>query len=37
MATELAVTHEALNQAVATLENKRIVSRHPGGISLRGS
>ena len=35
LATELAVTHEALYRAVATLEKNRVVFREPGGISLR--
>lgn len=37
LATELAVTHEALYRAVAALEKKKIVFRDPGGISLRRS
>lgn len=35
LATELAVTHEALYRAVARLEKERVVVREPGGISLR--
>lgn len=35
LATELAVTHEALYRAVATLEKDRILLRNAGGISLR--
>ena len=35
LATELAVTHEALYRAVATLEREKVLSRDPGGISLR--
>lgn len=35
LATELAVTHEALYRAVATLEKEKIIVRTPGGISLR--
>jgi CRP-like cAMP-binding protein len=35
LATELAVTHEALYRTVATLEKDKIVIREPGGISLR--
>lgn len=35
LASELAVTHEALYRAVATLEKQKIVFREPGGISLR--
>lgn len=35
LATELAVTHEALYRAVATLEAEKVVLREPGAISLR--
>lgn len=35
LATELAVTHEALYRAVAALEKEKVVLREPGCISLR--
>ncbi|MCE3274097.1 MAG: Crp/Fnr family transcriptional regulator [Ramlibacter sp.] len=34
LATELAVTHEALYRTLATLEKEKVVIREPGGISL---
>lgn len=37
LATELAVSHEALYRAVATLEHEKIVVRDGGAISLRRS
>lgn len=35
LATELAVTHEALYRAVAALEQENVLTREPGVISLR--